>query len=164
MNDMNGHSLTGRALIVFAVAAACASSVPASAASIVVLDQNLPLEVQVTGTHFDVDEKAGRARLAVDLFDESFETNIYSESLVVPGLVFDRARREVQYEADGSVVTCAVREKVLWVTTYPETGQCRISVRKESRSADGGPGTQAVTGWVVELATSEAPRYARREP
>jgi hypothetical protein len=164
MDIMNGHSLPEKALIVFAMAAACASAVPASAASVVVLDQNLPREVKVTGTHFEVDEKAGNARLAIDLFDESFETNIYSDSLVVPGLVFDRERREVRYESDGSSVTCAVRKKVLWATTYPETGQCRISVRTESRTADGGSGMQAATGWVVELATSEAARQARREP
>ncbi len=161
---MNGHSLVGRALILVGMAAVCASSVPASAASVVVLDQTLPREVKVTGTHFEVDEKAGSARLAVDLFDESFETNIYSESLVVPGLVFDRAHREVRYEADGSGVTCAIRKKFLWATTYPETGQCRITVRTESRTADGGSGMQAATGWVVELATTEAPKYARHEP
>ncbi len=152
---MNGNHLTGRALIVFAMVAACASSVPASAASVAVLDRNLPPEMKVTGTHFEVDERSGTARLAVDLFDESFEGSWYTESLAVPGLVFDREHREVRYERDGSSVTCAARKKYLWTTAYPETGPCRIMVRRESRTADSGSGTNEVTGWVVELATNE---------
>jgi hypothetical protein len=164
MKIMNGHSLTGKALIVIGMAALCASSVPASAASVLVLDRNLPREVKITGTQYEVDEEAGNARLAVDFFDESFEGSSHSESLVIPGLVFDRERREVRYERDGMSVTCAVRKKVLWATTYPETGPCQITVRKEARTADGGSGMHAVTGWVVELATSQVPRYARREP
>ncbi len=161
---MYGHSLTGRALIVFAMVAACASSVPASAASVVVLDRNLPPEMKVTGTHFEVDEGTGNARLTVDLIDESFEGSFSSESLAVPGLVFDRERREVRYGRDGSGVTCAVRKKVLWTTTYPETGLCRVTVRRESRMVDSGFGMHAVTGWVVELATNEPARLAKHEP
>jgi len=160
-NIMNGHSLTGRALIVFAMAAACASSVPASAASIVVLDRNLPPGMKVTGTHFEVDEGSGTARLAVDLFDDSFEGSWYSESFAVPGLVFDRVRGEVRYERDGSSVACATRKNVLWATTYPETGPCGITVRRESRTADSGSG-MAATRWVVELATNEPTRSAAR--
>jgi len=159
---MNGHTLGGRTLAAFAMAAACASAVPASAAPVLVLDRNLPREVRVTGTHYDVDEKAGSVRLAVDFFDDSFEGSARSESFAVPGLLFDRARREVRYENDGSSVTCAVRKKVLWATTYEEAGPCRVTVRQESRTADGGSSTKSVTGWVVELATGEAARVARR--
>lgn len=157
---MNGYSLTGRALIVFAMAVACASPVPASAAQVVVLDPNLPPELKVTGTHFEVDEETGNARLAVDFVDESFERSLYSKSLAVPGLVFDRVRGEVRYERDGSGVPCATRKKILWTTTYPETGPCRITVRTESRTADSGSGMNAVTGWVVELATNEPTQSA----
>ena len=143
-----------------ATAAAGAFAVPASAAPIVVLDRNLPREVRVTGTHFEVDERTASARIAVNLYDESFEGNMYSESVVVPGLTFDRERREVLYEAGGSTVTCAVRKKFLWATTYEASGACRIMVRSEPRTADDGFGTRAVTGWVVELATDEPTRSA----
>ncbi len=157
---MNATSLTRRTLRAFAMAAASAIALPAAAAPIVVLDRNLPPEVKVTGTHFEVDEGTGRARIAVDLYDESFEGNIYSESVAVPGLTFDRERREVLYEHGGSTVTCAARKKVLWAATYPESGACRITVRSEPRTADDGFRTHALTGWVVELATNEPTRSA----
>lgn len=158
---VNGRSLAERTLIPLALAAACAFAPPTRASSIVVLDRNLPPEVKVTGTGFDVDERAGRVRLAVDLYDESFEGAIRSEAVVVPGLAFDRERGEVLYENDGSTVTCAVRKKVLWGRTYAETGACRISVRRESRAADGGLAPTAVTGWVVEFKADEPTRSAR---
>jgi hypothetical protein len=160
---MNRYSLRGTALIVFAMAAACASTLPASGASVVVLDRNFPAEVKVTGTHFEVDEKAGEARLVADLLDESFEGRLFEEPLVVSGLVFDREHREVRYESDGSSVTCAAPKKVLWATTWPETGACRITIRKSARTVDGGSGARAVTGWVVELATNEPAKSAALE-
>ncbi len=116
--------------------------------------------MKVTGTHFDVDEKLGRVRLAVDLYDESFEGNSFSETVVVPGLTFDRERREVRYESGGPAVTCAQPRKFLWATTYKETDACRITVRSEPRIADAGSGERALTGWVVELATVEPTRSA----
>jgi hypothetical protein len=67
----------------------------------------------------------------------------------------------VRYEHDGAVVTSAVRQKVLWATTYPESGACRITLRKEPRTADDGSGARAVTGWVVALATNEPTRSTR---
>jgi len=157
---MNKNHASGRALVFFAVAAALASAVPASAATVVVLDRTLPPEVTVTGTSFDVDEKTGRARLAVGFYDESLEGNMFSESFAVPGLSFDRARREVQYESGGSVATCAVAKKFLWSTTYEETEACRITVTNEPRTAAADPGERALTGWVVELATDEPTRSA----
>ena len=160
---MSEHNMSGRALVAFALAAACASGVRASAATTIVLDRSLPPEVKVTGTNFDVDEKLGRARLAVDFYDESFEGNLFSQSFVVPGLTFDRQRREVRYESGGSVVTCARRTKILCGTTYPQTNACRITVRSEPRIADTDLGERALTGWVVELATTEPTRSARLE-
>jgi len=157
---MNGKSLTGRALMAFAMAAASAFAVPASAAAIVVLDRNLPREVKVTGTDFEVDEGTARARIAVDLYDESFEGNLHSESVAVPGLTFDRERREVLFEVGGSTVTCAIQKKILWAATYPQTGACRITVRNEPRTADDGFQARAVTGWVVELKADEPTRSA----
>jgi hypothetical protein len=158
---MNKYALSGRALASFAFATACAFAVPASAATTIVLDRNLPPEVKVTGTSFDVDEKLGRARLAVDLYDDSFEGNSFSESVAVPGLTFDRENREVRYESEGAVVTCAVAKKFLWATTYEATDACRITVRSEPRIADGGATTRPLTGWVVELATNEPTRSAK---
>jgi phosphate-selective porin len=152
---MNKHTLTGRALLAFAIAAACASAVPASAAKIIVLDRTLPPEVKVVGTNFEVDEKLGGVRLAVDFYDESFDGNLSSQLFVVPGLTFDREHREVRYESEGSAVTCAQRKKILWGTAYPATDACRITVRSEPRIADAGFRERAVTGWVVELATNE---------
>ena len=78
----------------------------------------------------------------------------------VPGLSFDRESREVRYESGGSVATCAVRKKILWGTTYPETGACSITVRSEPRIADTSAETPALTGWIVELATDEPTRSA----
>jgi hypothetical protein len=158
---MNGKSLTGRTLVAFAMATASAFALQASAAPIVVLDRNLPSEVKVTGTHFEVDEATAQVRIAVALYDESFEGNISSESVVVPGLTFDRARREVLYESGSSVVACARPKKFLWATTYPKTEECRITVRSEPRIADTGFGERALTGWIVELATDEPTRSAR---
>lgn len=157
---MSKNGVSGRALVAFALAAACTSAVPAAAAKIIVLDRSLPPEVKVTGTSFDVDEKLGRARIAVDLYDRSFEGNFFSESVAVPGLTFDRQRREVRYESGGSVVTCALSRNFLWGKTYPETGACRITVRSEPRVADTGAGAHSMTGWIVELATSEPTRSA----
>ncbi|HMA28378.1 MAG TPA: hypothetical protein VKS23_00815 [Thermoanaerobaculia bacterium] len=155
---MNKNRVSGRALVFFAIA--CASAAPASAATVIVLDRTLPPEVKVTGTSFDVDEKLGRVRLAVGLYDESFEGNISSEPVVVPGLTFDRERREVRYESKGSVVTCARPRKILWATRYEATDACRITVRSEPRIAAEGSGERALTGWVVELATNEPTRSA----
>ena len=161
---MNGHSASGKTLIAFAIAAACAATVPASAATVIVLERSLPPEVKVSGTNFDVDERTGRVRLAVDLFDGSFDGNTSSESVAVPGLTFDRERRGVRYESGGSAVTCAVRKKLLWATTYEQTDACRITVRTEPRAADAGPGERPLMGWVVELATDEPTRSARLKP
>ena len=157
---MNKNHLSGGALVLFAAAAAFASAVPASAATIIVLDRTLPSEVKVTGTNFDVDEKLGRVRLAVNFYDESFEGNMFSESVPVAGLTFDRERREVRYENGGAAVTCAVPKKFLWATTYEATDACRISVRSEPRAADAGASTHPMTGWVVELATTDPTRSA----
>lgn len=157
---MNKNLMSGRALVFFAIAAAFASSVPASAATSIVLDRSLPREVKVTGTTFDVDEKLGRVRLDVDLYDESFEGNRSWEPVVVPGLTFDRESREVRYESAGSVVTCAVRKKFLWATTYAATDACRINVRSEPLAANADSGARAQTGWIVELATDVPTRSA----
>ncbi|MFI5197562.1 MAG: hypothetical protein ACHQJD_02990 [Thermoanaerobaculia bacterium] len=158
---MNEHPVLRRILVVFATAAACAVAVPTSAATIIVLDRTLPPEVKITGTHFEVDERMGRVRLSVDLFDESFEGNIFSEPVVVPGLTFDRERREVRYESGDSVVTCARRKKILWATTYTETEGCRITVTSEPHIADAGSGAPASTEWVVQLATNVPTRSAK---
>jgi hypothetical protein len=96
-----------------------------------VATRTLPPEKEVVGTEFDVDEKTGRVRVAGDYFDSSFEGAWYSESVPVPGLVFDRARREVRYESEGASVTCAVRKHVLFTTTYPVTPACRLSFANE---------------------------------
>jgi hypothetical protein len=157
---MNRNRVFGRALVFCALAGAFASAVPASAASLIVLNRTLPAEVKVTGTNFDVDEKLGRARLAVDLYDESFEGSRFFESFEVPGLTFDRERREVRYESGGSVVTCAVARKFLWATTYEGTDACRITVRSEPRTMDARGGASAPRGWVVELTTPEPTRAA----
>jgi hypothetical protein len=150
---MNKHSVSGRALIAVAIAAACACAVPASAAKVIVLDRTLPPEVKVTGTNFEVDEKLGSVRLAVDFYDEAFEGNLSSQSFAVPGLTFDREHREVRYESGGSAVTCARPRKILWATTYEATDACRITVRSEARIAE--------TGWIVEFSTHEPTRSAR---
>lgn len=113
------------------VYAALSLTTPARGAALEVLSRTLPPEAEVVGTEFDVDEKTGRVRVAVDYFDSSFEGAFYSESVPVPGLVFDRARREVRYEGEGASVTCAVRRKVLFTTTYPETSACRLSFTNE---------------------------------
>ncbi len=161
---MNKNHISGRALVFFAIAAAFASAVPASAATVVVLDRTLPPEVKVTGTSFDVDEKTGSARLAVNFYDESFQGNMFSESFAVPGLSFDRERREVRYESGGSIATCAVRKKILWGTSYPETGACPITVTSEPRTAAADPGERALTSWIVALAADEPTRSAGLKP
>lgn len=156
-----GWRQLGRTLAAFATVAACASAMPVSAATLQVLDRNFPPEMKVTGAHFDVDETTGRVRLAVEILDESFEGSFYSEEVLAPGLSFDRERREIRYESRGASVTCAVRKKVLWATTYPETGACRITIRNESRILDEGLGLSPVTSSVVELAVDEPTRTAR---
>jgi hypothetical protein len=158
---MNGRSRTKGTLVAFALTAAFAAAPPARASSIVVLDRNLPPEMRITGTGFEVDEKTGRARLGVDLYDESFEGAQRYEAFEVPGLTFDRARAEVLYEHAGSTVTCAVRKKVLWASSWAETGACPVTVRKESRTADDGSGAHAVTGWIVELKADEPTRSTK---
>ncbi len=149
-----------RTLSVLALAAA--ASCPASAAPVEVLRRSLPPLVSVVGTHFSVDEKAGRALLAVDYYDGSFEGSSYSELVAVPGLVFDRARREVLWEDEGADVACAVPRRVLWATAWRETGACRFVVTGEDP-----PEPDAATTAVVRLVTS--PRRpgspaARRRP
>jgi len=57
---MNKNHMSGRALVLFAMAAAFASAVPASAATILVLDRSLPPEVKITGTNYEVDEHLGQ--------------------------------------------------------------------------------------------------------
>ncbi len=156
---MNRPFLSGRTLIGLSIAAACAGALPVSAATAVVLDRRLPPAVKVTHTEFAVDERAGTARLAVDLYDDTWDGYASTESLDVPGLTFDRERREVRYESEGSVVTCARRGKFLWATTWPATGACRIVVRQEAPTADAGSGAR--TEWVVELVTDAPARAAR---
>lgn len=156
---MNRTHMSRNLLIAFALAAACPFGAPASAATIVVLHRSLPPEVRVSGTSFDVDEQRGRVRLAVDLYDDSWEGNVTTESVSVPGLRFDRERREVLYESEGSVVRCARRRTILWGTSYPATEACRITVRSEPLAADA-DATRALTDWVVEFAAGEPTRSA----
>lgn len=157
---MIARSPIRKTLIALLIAAACASEVPASAAKIVVLDRSLPPGVKVSGTEFEVDERLGNVRLAVDYFDDSWEGNLSTESVEVPGLTFDREHREVRYESEGHVVTCAQRKKILWGTAYPATDACRIIVRSEPRIANTGFRERASTGWIVELATNEPMKAA----
>lgn len=154
---MSGASPSRNAFVALALAFAAAA--PASAATVIVLNRNLPPQVKVSNTEFDVDERAGSVRLAVELFDDSWEGNLSVESVEVPGLRFDRERQEVLYESGGSVVTCARRKRILWGTTWPATNACRITVKKESRTADAGGG--APTSWVVALVTDEPAKAAR---
>jgi hypothetical protein len=159
---MNRFSFSKSMLVAFAIAVAGACGAPAFAATIVVLDRSFPPEVKVTGTIFDVDEKLGRARLDVQLYDDTFEPTISSESVAVPGLTFDRESHEVRYASGSSVVTCAQRKRVLWATTYPATGACRITVKSEPRTTEAGSGERALKGWVVELATDTTTKAAAR--
>ena len=157
---MNAPSLIQKTLIALSFAAVCASAVPASAAEIIALDRTLPPEVKMVGTNFEVDETLGSVRLAVDFFDDSWEGTLSTELVEIPGLTFDREHRQVRYESGGSIVTCAERKKVLWSTSYPATGACRIIVRSEPRIAHTGFRERTLTGWVVELATNEPMKAA----
>lgn len=158
---MIGPSRTRKTLVALSIAAACASALPASAAPITILDRSLPPEVKILRTEFVVDEKTGSARVGVDLYDDSWDGYLTSESVVVPGLRFDRERREVIFESGGSVVTCARPRKILWGTDYPATAACPVLVRSETRNADAGAGARATRNWVVELVTDEPTRAAR---
>jgi hypothetical protein len=157
---MNAHTLAGRSLIAVAFAAACASAVPASAEETIVLDRAFPPEVKMVGTNFEVDETLGSVRLAVDFFDDTWEGNLTTELVEIPGLTFDREHRQVRYASEGSTVTCAERKRTLWSTSYPATGACRIIVRSEPRIAHRGFKERSLNGWVVELATNEPTRVA----
>jgi hypothetical protein len=144
-----------KTFIALSIAAAYAPATPASAEAITILSRSLPREVKVLRTEFDVDEKTGRARVGVDLYDDSEDGYLTSESVVVPGLRFDRERRAVVFESGGTVVTCARPKKILWATDYPATGACPIIVRSETQNADAGPEARARRNWVVELVTDE---------
>lgn len=150
-----------KTLIALSIAAACACAFPVSAAAITILDRSLPPEVKVLRTEFDVDEKTGSARVGVDLYDDSWDGYLTSESVVVPGLRFDRERREVVFESAGSVVTCARPTKILWGTDYRATGACPIVVRSETQNVDAGAAARAPRNWVVTLMTNEPTKAAR---
>jgi hypothetical protein len=158
---MIGASRSRKTLVALSIAAACASPLPVSAGAITILDRSLPPEVKVLRTEFDVDEKTGSARVGVDLYDDSWDGYLTSESVVVPGLRFDRGRREVVFESGGSIVTCARPRKILWGTDYRATGACPIVVKSETRSADAGAGARETRNWVVELVTDEPTKAAR---
>jgi len=144
---MNVPSLIRRTLIAFSIAAVCASAVPASAETPVILQRRLPPQFQVMDTKFDIDEATGRVRLAFDVFDFTWESNLVrTEFIDIPGLRFDRERGAVLYESGGAVVACARRKKTVWGTSYPATGACRIVVRSEVQNA-------GMTDWVVEFVT-----------
>ena len=142
-----------------ALAAACAIAAPVRAATAILVERALPPRVKVSGTEFQVDERSGRARLAVDFYDDTWDGYLTSESVDVPGLRFDRERGQVLYEHAGAVVACASREKFLWSTRYRETGACRIVVRSEAPVADAG--ARASREWIVELVTDEPTKAAR---
>jgi hypothetical protein len=151
---MNAPSPIRNLLVVLSIAAICASAVPASAETPVVLHRSLPPQFQVAGTKFDVDEGTGLVRLAFDVFDFTWEGSLVrTETIDVPGLRFDRERREVLYQNGGSVVTCATRKKFLWATSYPATDACRINVRSEVENS-------GMTDWVVEVVTDEPAKTA----
>ena len=133
---MNKHTFSGNSFIAFAIAAAGAAAVPATAATTIVLDRSLPPEVKVTGTRFDVDEKLGRVHLAVDLYDESFSGNSFSETVVVPGLTFDRERREVRCESGGPAVHVRAAQEVP-VATHAQ-GDGRLPDHRAERAANRG--------------------------
>jgi len=152
-------------LVALSIAAACASTVATAETNIIVV-RSLPSGMKVSGAEFNVDERTGSAHLVVDVYDDSWEGNLFSDAVVVPGLRFDRERREVLYESGGAVVTCARPRKFLWSTSYPATGACRIVVRSEPRKAGDDPGeTRAWTDWrdwVVELVTDAPAKTAAR--
>jgi hypothetical protein len=138
------------------LATALLSTLPAAGASIEVWSRPLPPEVKVTGAHFEADEKTGRAVVVVELLDESFETNLFEETVPVPGLVFDRERRQVLYEHDGTSVACATRKKVLFATTYPATAACRLSLENEKATLESGVRSEPGTLSAVRLAVTES--------
>jgi len=137
-------------------------ALPADAATLRVFEKSVPREISVTGTHYDVDEKTGRAQLVVELLDESFEGRIFEESIAIPGLSFDRESGEVRYQAGNTAVTCAVRRKVLWATTYAPTPECRLGVRNEATLDDDGHDVHRMTEAVVEMTVREATRTSSR--
>lgn len=143
-----------------ALAVACAVAAPASAVTLEVARRSLPREVTITGTHLEVDTKTDRVRVAVDYFDASFEGSWSSEHVTVPGLVFDRLKREVHYEADGSSVTCAVAKKSLWTTSYPLADGCRITVCNEADAGGDELRGEAATVSTVRLFVDEPQRAA----
>jgi hypothetical protein len=159
---MNAHSLIRKTLITLSIAAACGSAVPVAAATPITLHRSLAPQFQVAGEGFDVNERTGRVRLTFDVFDFTWESNLIRTELVdVPGLRFDRERREVVYENEGLVTTCARPKKFLWSTTYPATDACRIIVRRETQTAGADSGTSVGTDWAVELVTNEPTKSAR---
>jgi hypothetical protein len=152
-------------LIALSIASACASTTAAAVTNIIVV-RTLPPGMKVSGAEFKVDERTGSARLVVDVYDDSWEGNLFSDAVAVPGLRFDPERREVLYENGGAIVTCAQPRKFLWSTSYPATGACRIVVRSEPRKAGGDPGEARAWAdwrdWVVEFVTDEASKTAAR--
>ena len=134
----------------------------ANAATVRLFEKSVPKEISVTGTHYEVDEKLGRARLIVELLDESFEGRLFEETVEVPGLSFDRKSGEVRYRTRESEATCAVRKKVLWATTYEPTPACRVGVRNEARLKDEGHGAARLTAAVVEMTVDDAIRSSGR--
>jgi hypothetical protein len=151
---MNALLLIRKSLIALSIAAVSSSAVPASAETPVVLYRSVPPQFQVMGTKFDVDERTGLVRLAFDVFDFTWESNLFrTESIDVPGLRYDRERGAVLYENGGAVVTCARRKKILWGTSYPATDACRIVVRNEVQNT-------GITDWVVEFVTKAPAKSA----
>jgi hypothetical protein len=151
---MNTLSRIRQGFIAVSIAAICASSAPAAAETPVILHRSLPPQFQVAGTKFDVDERTGLVRLAFDVFDFTWEGSLVrTETIDVPGLRFDRERREVLYQNGGSVVTCARRKRFLWATSYPATAACRINVRSEVENS-------GMTDWVVEVAVDGSAKTA----
>ena len=159
---MNESSL-GKSVVLAAVVAACAFAAPAAAAPpVVVYHRELPPDVKITGTEFDVDSHSSRPRIWITSFDQ-FSAEYHSESIPVRGLVLTPDRREVRYEADGTSVTCAVRKRFLWGASYEPTGACPVTVRSERLTAEERPDATAAE-WVVELSPRGTPETSGLQP
>src|SRR5881394_3791121 len=81
----------------------------------VLLDRDLPPDVRAASARYDVNEKLGRAWVVVTYRheDDAFENGGWDseERVLVPGLAFDVARREVRLHEGAKDVVCAIRKK-----------------------------------------------------
>jgi hypothetical protein len=133
----------------------------AEAATINILQKDLPEAMRVYRAHYEVDSRTDEVRVVVEYSrpeegpGDSAGVQFTSEAFSVPELRFSRETGEILLETDSITTACARETQLLWAKWYRPTSACRLVVENQE-SKDGHSTTLAS----VSLTTGDSARLS----